>query len=81
MVSSRETIKLLASEKYIPTWEDCDFDLTYKRFAAAHEVLMRHSTVTPSSKISKYTMAYLWDRKSLELELMKRLGDNPYWIN
>lgn len=74
MVSNRETIKLLASEKHIPTWADYDHQLIYKRFAAAHEVLMRHSTVTTSSKISMYIMAYLWDKDSLELELAKRLG-------
>ena len=79
MVSSRETIKLLASEKHIPTWADYNHRLIYERFAAAHEILMRHSTVTPSSKISKYIMAYLWDSTSLELELSKRLGDNPHW--
>lgn len=77
MVSSRETTKLLTSEKHIPTWADYNPRLIYERFAVAHEVLMRHSTITPSSKISKYIMAYLWDSGSLELELEKRLGANP----
>lgn len=77
MVSSRETIKLLASEKYIPTWADYDYFILYKSFAAAHEVLMRHSTIAPSSKISMYIRAYLWDKDSLEIELTKRLGARP----